>query len=164
VNQTRWAWYQRICTETDWRIWNLDVCLPWNCCKSIYFMTTALIMGPTKSRPDAARSRPDVSRAPFGRRLDHLLRCGATFCNLQSYKFLHNVKWHYFSHFPCLSCTWQNWGTEQVVSMQFVCDLFLCERWTVELRAVSGRLRAASGWLRTAFSRTVNYAVCIQRW
>ena len=38
--------------------------------------------------------------------------------------------------------------------MSFVCDLFFSERSTVEFWAVSGRLRAASGQLRTAFSRT----------
>ena len=51
-----------------------------------------IILSPTKSRPepsgavrnrpDAARSHPDASRAPSGRRLDQSLRCGATFCNL----------------------------------------------------------------------------------
>jgi len=68
------------------------------------------------------------------------------------------------SHFLCSSCTWQNWGTAQVVGTELVCDLFLSERSIVELRAVSGRLRAASGrfrpdgsgGLRTAFSRTVH--------
>jgi len=49
------------------------------------------------------------------------------------------------------------------VSMQFVCDLFLSERSTVALRAVSGRRTDGSGRFRpdgsgrlqTAFSRTV---------
>jgi len=46
-----------------------------------------IALGPTKSRPEpsgAVRNRPDVSRAPSGRRLDHLLRCGATFRNLHA--------------------------------------------------------------------------------
>jgi len=114
-----------------------------------------LLWGPTKSHPEpsgAVWTPPIAIRTLPGHCLDAVW---ISHCNVVLRFAIYSrisfcITWSdtIFSFFPCLSHTWQNEGTEQVVSMSFVCDLFLSERSTAELRAGSGQLRATSGRFR----------------
>ena len=80
-------WTVRSSEDVDGLVQELTACLQ------------GVLLKAVRSRPDTVRMPPGAVRTPSGSvesgvsaRPARNLRCGATFCNLLSYKFLHNVK------------------------------------------------------------------------
>jgi len=66
VKQTWWTWYQRVCFETDWRFWDLYVCMPWDCCKCILLMTAGCLPdSPKLDSPKPNSPKPDLPKKSY---------------------------------------------------------------------------------------------------